>query len=95
MDSMGTLRRPLLYVGGQAESEQAVTLLSNAGFEVGVRSIAISHPIAVQFGTPVLFGLSGKFEGLEGVRTFIANAQLLGYPARWRDNDRGIQGQSP
>jgi hypothetical protein len=69
--------RPKLYVGHDAESERALVLLREAGFEVEVRTAPDHYRIA--FGTPVLFGLSNRYEGTGGILAFIENARILGY----------------
>jgi len=71
-------RCPVVYIGDDPESEEALALLHAAGFDCEVKKVAPSHPRAL-YGTPVLFGLSNRFEGVQGVRVFIANATLLGY----------------
>ncbi|MCI0557721.1 MAG: hypothetical protein MN733_04445, partial [Nitrososphaera sp.] len=53
-----------------------------AGFDFEIKEVPVSDNIAIMHGLPVLFGLSGKFEGLEGIQTFIENATILGYPRR-------------
>jgi hypothetical protein len=70
-------KQPVLYVGRGDESQEAIKILNSAGFDFSIQNIRISDPIAVQFGTPVLFDQLGKFEGVEGVRVFIENATLL------------------
>jgi hypothetical protein len=75
-------KQPVLYIGREEESQEAITILENAGFAVSIHNVPISDPIAVRYGTPVLFGLSGKFEGVEGIRIFVKNATILGYPPR-------------
>ncbi|TAK07692.1 hypothetical protein EPO44_03710 [bacterium] len=83
---MGDNRRaPVLYISRKIEEQKAVSLLKEAGFAVEVRIVPVYHPVAVTSGTPVLFGLSGKFEGMDGIRTFIENATLLGYRGRFRN----------
>jgi hypothetical protein len=67
---------PILYVGSGKESEFALSLLREAGFEVEVKEAPSFFEIA--YGTPVLFALSNRFEGVEGVRVFIENARVLG-----------------
>lgn len=69
--------RPILYVGTEGDSEKAKQLLERAGFQFEVREAPNFYEIA--YGTPVLFALSNRFEGLEGVRIFIENARLLGH----------------
>lgn len=78
--------RPVLYMGKEDRSQRALELLKQAGFDVDVRCIPVYHPVAVTSGTPVLFGLSNKFEGIEGVRIFIENATFLGYDKLWRNH---------
>lgn len=70
--------RPILYVGEEEASKQAQELLREAGFEVDVRPAPSQYRVA--YGTPVLFALSNRFEGVEGVRVFIENAKILGHP---------------
>lgn len=66
---------PILYVTEkEPTSEQAIALLQSAGMEIDVR-VAPSHYRAA-YGTPVLFGLFNKFEGVEGIRIFLENARL-------------------
>lgn len=72
-------RQPVLYVGKESDSNVALTLLKDAGFWVDVKSAPSFYRIA--YGTPVLFALSNRFEGVEGVRVFIENARVLGYSA--------------
>jgi hypothetical protein len=66
--------RPILYVDKKTtpESQEAKRLLESAGFAVDVK-IAPSRYRAA-YGTPVLFGLFNKFEGLDGIRMFLKNA---------------------
>jgi hypothetical protein len=68
--------KPILFVGSGSESEVALSLLNDAGFEVEVKEAPSFYEIA--YGTPVLFALSNRFEGVEGVRVFIENARVLG-----------------
>ncbi len=72
---------PVLYVTSEEPtSQQAITLLRDAGFEIEVR-VAPSHYRAA-YGTPVLFGLFNRFEGVEGIRVFLENARFSsGVPA--------------
>jgi hypothetical protein len=67
-----------LYVGEDQASTEAEQLLHDAGFAPEIRRISAFHPRAM-YGTPVLFGLGNRFEGLDGIRIFLGNAALLGY----------------
>ena len=69
--------RAVMYVDDDEASRQALKLLEAAGIEVEVRRARIDYKAI--YGTPVLFGLHNKFEGLQGIRAFIDNAQLLGF----------------
>lgn len=82
------INQPILYVGKGQDSKMAVTLLERAGFEVEVHDAPNFYEIA--YGTPVLFGLSNRFEGLEGIQIFIANARILGYAPCERALARGV-----
>ncbi|HEY4510536.1 MAG TPA: hypothetical protein VJJ73_01735 [Candidatus Paceibacterota bacterium] len=73
---------PLLYIGQGVKGQEAVLLLKEAGFNVEVKIVPRYHEVAIWCGLPVLFGLSGKFEGIEGIRIFIENATKLGYANR-------------
>jgi hypothetical protein len=73
--NMGSAQ-PILYIGSGKESEVAQSLLREAGFEVEVKVAPSFYEIA--YGTPVLFALSNRFEGVEGVRVFMENARILG-----------------
>jgi hypothetical protein len=75
MESNG---HPVLYVGEESESRVALSLLKNAGFCVEVKAAPGFYEAA--YGTPVLFALSNRFEGIDGIRVFIKNAEILGYP---------------
>jgi hypothetical protein len=66
---------PILYVGSGKDNEDALILLKEAGFEVEVKEAPSFYEIA--YGTPVLFALSNKFEGIDGIRVFIENARVL------------------
>jgi hypothetical protein len=68
--------QPILFVGSGKESEVALSLLREAGFEVEVKEAPSFYEVA--YGTPVLFALSNRFEGVEGIRVFIENARVLG-----------------
>ncbi len=68
---------PVLLIDSAKESQQARELLERAGISVHVRSVPAYHPAAVAHGLPLLFGLSGRFEGLLGVEVFIQNARML------------------
>ena len=65
-----------LYVGDDQESEEACAILASAGFRPDVAKVSPTHPRAL-YGTPVLFGLGNRFDGLEGVRVFIENSTIL------------------
>jgi len=69
----------VLYIGEEPESKDAVLMLDRAGFRVEVKPAPEAYQVA--YGTPVLFALSNRFEGVEGIRVFIKNAQMLGYPS--------------
>lgn len=69
--------RPTLYVADNPESQKAVKMLSDAGFEVEVKQAPSGYQAA--YGLPVLFAFSTTFEGLDGVSIFIENARILGY----------------
>ena len=66
--------RPTLYIDKDPtpESQQAKQLLENAGFVPEVKIAPSQYRAA--YGTPVLFGLFNKFEGVNGVRIFLENA---------------------
>jgi hypothetical protein len=68
---------PILYVGPEKESQEAVTLLEAAGFTFEVKPAPNSYQVT--YGTPVLFALSNIFEGVQGVQVFIENAKVLGH----------------
>ena len=66
---------PILYIDENPTSQESVEarqMLEGAGFTVDVK-IAPSRYRAA-YGTPVLFGLFNKFEGLDGIRIFLKNA---------------------
>jgi ribosomal protein S18 acetylase RimI-like enzyme len=66
--------RPVLYVTQEEPtSQQAIALLREAGFEIEIRVAPTYYRAA--YGTPVLFGLFNKFEGVEGVQIFLDNAK--------------------
>ena len=67
-----------LYVGEDEASTAAERMLNEAGFAPNIRRISAFHPRAM-YGTPILFGLGNRFEGLDGIRIFIGNAALLGH----------------
>ena len=69
--------RPVLYIDEDTtpESQEAMRMLEDAGFDVDVRIAPIRYQAA--YGTPVLFGLHNKFEGLEGIQIFVKNATRL------------------
>jgi hypothetical protein len=67
--------RLVLYIDESQLSEEAQKMLRGAGFDIQVRT-APNHYRAI-YGTPVLFGLFNKFEGLEGIRVFLENAVPL------------------
>lgn len=69
--------RPILYVGCGKDDETARRLLERAGFHFEVKNAPSFYQVA--YGTPVLFALSNRFEGLEGIRIFIENARILGH----------------
>ncbi len=75
---MGKDVQPVLYVGKGSDNQLALSLLKEAGFCFEVKDAPSFYQIA--YGTPVLFALSNRFEGVEGVRVFIDNARVLGYP---------------
>lgn len=79
-------RRPILYIGESADYQQIVALLEEAGFDVDVKVVPRYHHVAVRHGLPVLFGLSGRFEGIEGIGIFIENATMLGYGKQRRNS---------
>lgn len=68
----------VLYVGNGEASQIAASMLKDAGFQYQIHEAPSYYEIA--YGTPVLFALSNRFEGLEGIRVFIENARVLGYP---------------
>jgi len=82
------INQPILYIGKGQDSKMAVTLLEQAGFQVEVKDAPNFYEIA--YGTPVLFGLSNRFEGLEGIQIFIENARILGYSPCQRAFARGV-----
>jgi len=69
----------VLYVGPDRESEQAVEILKKANVPVAVRQTASWSYYRVAYGTPVLFALSTRFEGVQGIHVFLENARVLGY----------------
>ena len=68
------LSRPILYIDKATtpESQEARQLLKSAGFDVDVKIAPSQYRAA--YGTPVLFGLFNRFEGLDGIRVFVKNA---------------------
>jgi hypothetical protein len=68
--------QPILFVGHGDDSKVALMLLNEAGFDIEVKEAPSFYEVA--YGTPVLFALSNRFEGVEGIRVFIENARLLG-----------------
>jgi len=66
--------RPTLYVDDDATPEctQARELLESAGFVPEVKIAPSQYRAA--YGTPVLFGVYNKFEGVNGIRIFLQNA---------------------
>jgi hypothetical protein len=67
--------RPILYIDENPSSQESVEarqMLEGAGFTVDVK-IAPSRYRAA-YGTPVLFGVFNKFEGVNGIRIFLQNA---------------------
>ena len=71
---MNEHHRPVLYItNGEPTSQQAIALLRDAGFEIEVRIAPTYYRAA--YGTPVLFGLFNKYEGVEGIRIFLDNAK--------------------
>jgi hypothetical protein len=74
---VGNNVQPILYVGKESESQVALSLLKSAGFSVQVKPAPGFYQVA--YGTPVLFALSNRFEGIEGIRVFLKNAEVLGY----------------
>jgi hypothetical protein len=80
-DAMGS-NQTILFVGAGPDNRQAILLLEGAGFQVEVKNAPSFYEAA--YGTPVLFALSNRFEGIEGIRVFIENARILGYPAAVR-----------
>ncbi len=66
--------RPILYIDKHtdAASKEAKRLLKRAGFDVDVKIAPTYYRSAC--GAPVLFGLFTKFQGLDGIRSFLKNA---------------------
>jgi hypothetical protein len=66
--------RPVLYIDENTtqENQRAMQMLTDAGFAVDVKIAPSQYRAA--YGTPVLFGLFNKFEGLEGIQIFLKNA---------------------
>lgn len=67
-----------LYVGEDENSIAAERMLNDAGFAPDIKRISEFHPKAM-YGTPILFGLGNRFDGLDGIRVFMGNAALLGH----------------
>jgi hypothetical protein len=65
---------PILYIDEDTtpESQEAMRMLKGAGFDPDVKIAPSQYRAA--YGTPVLFGLFNKFEGLEGIQIFLKNA---------------------
>ena len=72
----------ILYIGKGPDSAIAISMLKDGGFDVEVKNAPNFYEVA--FGTPVLFALSNRFEGVEGIRVFIENARLLGHSPAMR-----------
>ncbi len=73
--------RPILYVDESSiQSGNAVTLLTQAGLDFEIKTAPLQYRVA--YLTPVLFGLSNRYEGIEGVKAFVENATLLGRATR-------------
>lgn len=66
--------RPVLYIDENTtpESQEAMRMLEHAGFSIDVKIAPSQYRAA--YGTPVLFGVFNKFEGLDGIRIFLKNA---------------------
>jgi hypothetical protein len=66
--------QPILYIDKDTtpESQEAKQLLENAGFVPEVKIAPSQYRAA--YGTPVLFGVFNKFEGVDGIRIFLQNA---------------------
>ena len=66
--------RPTLYVDNTTTPEclEAKQLLESAGFTPEIKIAPSQYRAA--YGTPVLFGVYNKFEGVNGVRIFLQNA---------------------
>jgi hypothetical protein len=71
---------PTIYVDEKPESKQAVEMLADAGIEVDIRAMPNTYRVASE--PPVLFGMSNRYEGIEGVGVFVQNATLLGFQKR-------------
>lgn len=70
--------RPILYVDKIAtpESQEAKQLLLRAGFHVDVKIAPRYYRAA--YGAPVLLGLFTRFQGLDGIRSLVAQRGLTG-----------------
>jgi hypothetical protein len=66
--------RPILYIDNDTtpECQEAKQLLEGAGFIPEVKIAPRRYRAA--YGTPLLFGLFNRFEGVDGVRIFLRNA---------------------
>jgi hypothetical protein len=65
-------QHPVLYVAEQdPSSREAIKMLKRAGLHIDVRPAPTHYQAA--YGTPVLFGLFNRFEGIEGIRIFVEN----------------------
>lgn len=65
---------PILYIDENTpqENQTAMRRLKDAGFTFDVKIAPSQYKAA--YGTPVLFGLFNKFEGLQGIEIFLKNA---------------------
>jgi len=68
----------ILYFDDSSSSVEARKLLKGARIAVTERVAPSSYRAAYRI--PVLFGLFTKFEGLDGIRVFVANSTLLNRP---------------
>jgi len=68
--------RPILYIDKLTtpESREARQLLARAGFDVDVRIAPRYYRAA--YGAPVLLGLFTRFQGLDGIRSLLAQRGL-------------------
>jgi hypothetical protein len=73
-DMRNDSHRPILYIDENTtpESQEAIGMLEGAGFDIDVKIAPSQYRAA--YGTPVLFGLFNKFEGLEGIQIFLKNS---------------------